>query len=144
MFEPTNVTSKGLQSILHLTDKEESNTSNYGGRVPAVWLSSTGVLRIEYPHNNTGTKTKTLSQPGPPVGKWTQITLTQESLSGNSRFRVLIDGVEKYNVENPHDGHFNNVRVYASNPWHTAQPGYIKNLSIKANLQETLLEGRDE
>ena len=133
MFKPTNVTSKRFKSILHLTDKEESNTRSYGGRVPAVWLSSSGqTMQIEYPKNNTETRVELL--PRPPVGKWTQITLIQENKSGNPRFRVLIDGVEKYNVENPHDGHFNNVRVYASNPWHSAQPGYIKNLSIKEKV----------
>ena len=69
-----------------------------------------------------------------PAGKWTQITLSQEYLSGKFRYRVLIDGVEKYNVENAQDGQFRDVRVYASNPWHDAQPGYIKDLSVKGKM----------
>ena len=140
MFKPTNVTMKGLKSILHLTDKDR-NSLTYGGRIPSVWLS-TASFHLEYARNNTATKTHTM--PGPPVGKWTQITIIQEDFSGKSRYRVLIDGVEKYNVENPQDGHFNNVRVYASDPWYNGQPGYIKNLSVKAKIQEALLEGKVE
>ena len=52
-----------------------------------------------------------------------------------------MDGVEKYNIENPQDKPFNNVKVYASDPWYNGQPGYIKNLSVKAKIQEALLEG---
>ena len=130
MFKPTNVTMKGLKSILHLTDKD-INTGSYGGRIPSVWLS-TASFHIEYARNNTGNRGHVL--PGPPVGKWTQITIIQEDFSGKSRYRVLIDGVEKYNVENPQDGHFNNVMVYVSNPWHIGQPGFIKNLTIKEKV----------
>jgi len=70
----------------------------------------------------------------PPIGKWTRITLSQENFSGEARYRVLIDGVEKYSVRNAQDGEFRNVRVYASNPWHEALPGYIKNLSVKSKI----------
>ena len=55
-----------------------------------------------------------------------------------------MDGLEKYNIENPQDKHFNNVRVYASDPWYNGQPGYIKNLSVKGKTQEALLEGKVE
>ena len=140
MFKPTNVTTKALKSILHLTDKEDINNANYGGRVPAVWLTSSGDFQIGCPKKNAGTRYHSLI--GPPVGKWTQITIIQEDFSGESIYRVLIDGVEKYNIENPQDEPFNNVRVYASNPWHNGQPGFIKNLSIKANLQKALLQGK--
>merc|ERR1719285_52171 len=127
MFKPTSLTSPGILSILHLTDKEERNSNTYGGRIPALWFYF-GKLRIESAKDNTRTRNHTLPQP--PIGKWTQITITQEYLSGKFRYRVLIDGVEQYNVENAQDGQFRNVRVYASNPWHEALPGYIKNLSV--------------
>ena len=132
MFKPTTVPAAGsLPSILHLTDKD-INTSSYGGRVPAVWFNSRGKLWIECSKNNTGNRGHSLR--GPQVGKWTQITFIQEDFLGKSRYRVLIDGVEKYNVENVQDKSFYNVRVYASNPWHSALHGYIKNLSIKGKV----------
>ena len=124
MFKPTSVSSSDIRSILHLTDKEDSN--RFG-----LWFYS-GELRIECAQDNTGVRTHTLPQP--PIGKWTRITLTQEYLSGQFRYRVLIDGVEKYNVRNAQEGEFRNVRVYASNPWHEALPGYIKNLSVKRKI----------
>ena len=131
MFKPTTYSGISYQSILHLTN-QSTNTAKYGGRVPALW-SYKGKLRIEYAKDNKGTRSHNL--PGPPAGKWTQITLSQEDLSGKFRFRVLINGVEKYNVENAQDGQFRDVRVYASDPWFTAQSGYIKDLSVKGKTQ---------
>ena len=52
MFKPTNVTTKALLSILHLTDKDR-NTGAYGGRIPAVWLNSNGLFYTECSQNNT-------------------------------------------------------------------------------------------
>ena len=124
MVKPTSVTSSDIRSILHLTDKEDSN--RFG-----LWFYS-GELRLECAQDKTGVRTLTLPQP--PIGKWTRITLTQEYLSGESRYRVLINGVEKYNVRNAQDGEFRNVRVYASNPWHEALSGYIKKLSVKGKI----------
>ena len=127
MFKPTSVSSSDIRSILHLTDKEDSN--RFG-----LWFYS-GELRIECAEDNAGKRGKrTITLPQPPIGKWTRITLAQEYLSGESRYRVLIDGVEKYNVRNAQDGQFRNVRVYASNPWHEVSPGYIKNLSVKGKI----------
>ena len=131
MFKPTTYSGISYQSILHLTN-QSTNTAKYGGRVPGLW-SYKGKLRIEYAKDNKGTWSHNL--PGPPAGKWTQITLSQEYLSGKFRFRVLIDGVVKYSVENAQDGQFRDVRVYASNPWFTAQSGHIKDLSVKGKTQ---------
>ena len=134
MFMPTHMTGS-LASILHLTDKEGVNTRSYGGRIIALWISSYGALHTECASNNTDTYAKLMPKSSwkasIQTGKWTQITITQEILSGKSWYRVFIDGVEKYKTENAQDGEFKNVLVYASNPWHSAQPGYIKNLSIK-------------
>ena len=129
MFKPTNVTTKAFVSILHLTDKDR-NTGSYGGRIPAVWLNTNGAFYIECSKNNAGNRG--FSLPAPQVGKWTQITFIQENLSGKLRYRLLMDGVEKYNIENPQDKPFKNVRVYATDPWYDGQPGHIKNLSVKA------------
>jgi len=135
MVKPTSVNSSDIRSILHLSDKpEEINTSRYGGRIPALWFYL-GELYIECAEDNGGKRGKrTHTLPQPPIGKWTRITLSQENLSGEARYRVLIDGVEKYNVRNAQDFEFRNVRVYASNPWHDALPGYIKNLSVKSKI----------
>jgi len=135
MVKPTSVNSSDIRSILHLTNKpEEINTSRYGGRIPALWFYL-GELYIECAEDNGGKRGKRAhTLPQPPIGKWTQITLSQENMSGEARYRVLIDGVEKYNVRNAQDGEFRKVRVYASNPWHDALPGYIKNLSVKSKI----------
>ena len=134
MFKPTVETAKGPQSILHMTDKKEENTASYGGRIPALWLDSFGRLRIECARDNIRERTHFLQ--GLHVGNWTQITVTQEYSSKllKSRYRVLIDGVERVNVENAQEGEFRDVRVYASNPWHDAQSGFIKDLSVKGKM----------
>ena len=133
MFKPTTYsTYSNFYNILHLTNMSDRNTNKYGGRVPALWSFKEELL-IECAKNGFIGQ-RTLKLPKPPAGKWTQITLSQEYLSGKSRYRVLINGVEKYNVENAQDGQFRDVRVYSSDPWFTAQSGHIKDLSVKGRF----------
>ena len=67
----------------------------------------------------------------PAVGEWIKIRVSQELLDNKLKYRVIIDGVEKINEENKNAAVFQNVKVFAANPWQKAQPGFVKNLSIK-------------
>ena len=62
--------------------------------------------------------------------RWTKIRVSQELLHGQFKYRIFIDGSEKLNVGNLKAVGFENVKVYAANPWFHAQAGAIKNLSI--------------
>ena len=52
-------------------------------------------------------------------------------------YRISIGGKEVYAVENSQPEEFKDVKVYASNSGHTAQPGSIRNLVIESRVQVT-------
>ena len=58
----------------------------------------------------------------PPIGEWTKIKF---------RNRISIDETEKFNAENSKAVGFKNMKVFTADPWYKAQPGFVKNLSIK-------------
>ena len=47
-------------------------------------------------------------------------------------FRIDIEGEEVHAVENSQPEEFQDVKVYASDPWHPAQPGSIRNLVVES------------
>ena len=65
----------------------------------------------------------------PTIG-YTNIEIIQEIENCKMMFRVFINGVEEHQVENTDPRVFENVAVYAGDPWHTAYGGYIEDLSI--------------
>ena len=62
--------------------------------------------------------------------EWTKVRISQEVQNEKLRYKVLLDDVEELNVVNSKPVEFENVKVYASNPWYQAQPGFVKNLSV--------------
>ena len=71
----------------------------------------------------------------PPVGAWTTIAISQTLEGGKYIYKITIGGKEVHAVENSQPKEFKAVKVYASNPWQEAQPGYIRNLVIETRLQ---------
>ena len=72
--------------------------------------------------------------PAPTIGKWTKIRVTQELEDGDLKYRTSVDDTEIFFTERSVAETFGNVKVFAADPWHPAQPGSIKNLSI--NVKE--------
>ena len=59
-------------------------------------------------------------------------------------YKVFIDGVERHSVENSKACQLGNVKVYAGDPWHQAQPGVINDLTVKIkNPWSTVFEWPD-
>ena len=125
-FKPTNSQHEGWTTIFHMTKGGEWD---YGIRTPAVFYHPGYCLQVTSVVNNNVNFYNLF--PAPTVGEWTKIRVSQELLDYKLKFRVLIDGVEKVNVENENAVVFQNVKVFASNPWNKAQPGFVKDLSIK-------------
>ena len=69
------------------------------------------------------------------VGEWTSIHISQTLEEGKYIYRITIGGEEVHAVENSEPEEFSDVKVYASDPWHNAQPGSIRNLVIKSRYQ---------
>ena len=126
MFKPTNYDNPGWTSIFRMTiggDRE-----NLGDRNPAVFFNpSRGLMIVNSLNDN---KDDYIDLPAPTIDKWTKIRISQEMVNEKIKLRIFIDEEEKLNAEHSKAVSFTNVKVYASDPWETAQPGSIKDLSI--------------
>ena len=127
LFKPTNLDNPDWTSIFHMTIG--GNAENLGDRNPAVFFRPSEGLMIVYSLNEY--KNKEIHFPAPTIDKWTKIRMFQKNENGNTKIKLFIDNKEMFRAVNSKPTSFENVKVYASDPWYPAQPGSIKNLSIK-------------
>ena len=126
LFKRTNSSTNEWTSIFHMTVGGDRST--IGDRTPAVFFNPNFGFQIASACNGSDNFNKDF--PAPPIDVWTKIKVSQELLHGQFKYRIFIDGSEKLNVGNLKAVGFENVKVYAANPWFHAQAGAIKNLSI--------------
>ena len=128
-------------NVLHLTNRD--NHGQHGDRIPAIFIFQNNQLHVASSVNgnpnhlySTWIKHK----------KWYKLEIQQVYKGGKVakflrsqickfrpfqyHYQVKLDGKLVQNVVNKHPRTFNNVRVYASNHWHAAINGKIKNLVI--------------
>ena len=128
MFKPTSLNFKGNEysvysNMFHMTTGKDSS------RTPAVFVRPGGGLHIATGLNNTANFYHDFPTQST-VGEWTKVRVCQEFQNGKLRYKVFLDDVEQLNVVNSKPVELENVKVYTSNPWYQAQPGFIKNLSV--------------
>ena len=112
---------------VHLTiggDKEE-----YGDRTPAIKFNPGKGMLIDSAVN--GDKKYGTMTDLPLVNTWTAILVSQEFINDKIIYSIKVEDKEVFSVENTDHREFTDVKVYASDPWYTAQPGYIKDLTIE-------------
>jgi len=126
MFKPTNYDNPDWTSIFHMTIG--GNYENLGDRNPAVFFHPSAGLMISYTLNDI--KNQQIHFPAPTIDKWTKIRMFQKNENGNTKIKLFIDNKEMFRAVNSKPTSFENVKVYASDPWYAAQPGSIKNLGI--------------
>ena len=131
-FKPSNYDNSGWTNLLHLTIG--GDYTNIGDRTPAIYF-------IPYIGMQVATAIGanpdfyTDSSTAPPVGEWSTLTLTQLKFGASTTVSVTINGVApSHPVENPTPQEFSSVKVFASDPFYPAQPGFMKNLVIKTSL----------
>jgi len=127
LFKPTNLDNPDWTSIFHMTIG--GNYENLGDRNPAVFFHPSAGLMISYTLNDI--KNQQIHFPAPTIDKWTKIRMFQKNENGNTKVKLFIDNKEMLSAVSSKPTSFENVKVYASDPWYPAQPGSIKNLSIK-------------
>ena len=67
----------------------------------------------------------------PELGKWTRIEISQEMFHKKYIFKVIIGGKQVYSIENNQPAAFTDVKLYISDPWYKAQPGFIRALTVQ-------------
>ena len=118
-------------NILHLTTGD--NDCCYGSRIPVIFFWPPEGLLIKSAISGENQQGALFASPT--IG-YTTIEIIQEIDEGcKMMFRVFINGVEEHQVENTDPRVFENVAVYAGDPWHLAHDpdymlGYIQDLSI--------------
>ena len=86
-------------------------------------------MHIKYHGNKTDIHADHI--PLPPTNRWTSITASQKK---NGVLSLMVGGYwqKTYTVQHPHTQLLKNVKVYASNPFQAATPGYMCGFTIKA------------
>ena len=115
----------GHVNILHMTTGD--NDCCYGSRIPVIFFWPPEGLLIKSAISGENQQGALFASPT--IG-YTNIEIIQEIKECKMMFRVVINDVEVHKVENTDPRVFENVAVYAGDPWHMAYGGYIENLSI--------------
>jgi len=133
-FKPTEyITGTAINdwtSLIHLTIGR--NKAQHGDRTPAIFLHKDLGFCIASSVNDDDDFYQKL----PPIGNWTMIEICQREEDGEFTFYVSMEAKEVYSVKNNKPREFYDVKVYASNPWYTAQPGSIRNLTVETKLED--------
>lgn len=136
--------SPGWKNVLHLTTGDSNK--RYGNRIPLVNVRNSGKLHINSAVN--GEKAYTYDHPPVLIAKtWINIEIQQKAENEKVEaywlsapfsptfmfqffFQIAIDNVVVHTVENKEPASFNDVTVYASNPWKNSVVGKMRNLLI--------------
>ena len=128
--KPTAFLQQQWGNVIHLT--LSSNNESYGDRIYAVWLTADGDINFSVSIN--GSQINKLFTLISPLMKWTKIKGIQRFINGIYVFTIYIAEVNVYTVENNDPTDFRFVKVYISDPWYDAQPGFLRNIYIDAFL----------
>ncbi|XP_047137853.1 uncharacterized protein LOC100198704 isoform X2 [Hydra vulgaris] len=112
------------RNVIHFTIG--SNIGNYGDRVPGVWFhqNGNGGLHIAAPINGNANRyfdTKPLA-----LNEWTNVEISQKLEESVYIYIIKINGESVFAEENTQPKSFEDVKVYASDPWYPVQDGSIK------------------
>ena len=102
----------------------------YGDRTPAIFFLSNPDMHLTSAIDGNHNYNKDLNMTMP-VNQWSSITLSQEKSNGVVTFRIEVNGAEAWAMVNTQPKEFKSVKVYASDPWYEARPGFIKALTIQ-------------
>ena len=106
---------------------------SYGDRLPAVFfLPSANKMKVAVSINGKSNHQKEFAFTGSP-NSWTKINISQRFIGGRFLFRVFVGGKKVEEVENRQPKEFEDVKVYAGNPWFEAAPGLIRNITVRAS-----------
>ncbi|XP_012561136.2 uncharacterized protein LOC100214441 isoform X1 [Hydra vulgaris] len=128
-IKPTRIIWNFWGSVLLLTTG--SSVDVYGGRNPGVWFHEDGSGRLRIHASVSGNPhyyfdTKILLN----LNQWSKVRIYQSFIGGKYWFSVDINGVNIHRVENSDARDFENMKIYASQPFHSAQHGFMSDLLI--------------
>ena len=122
-------------SVLQLTTG--GKVGQHGDRTPAIFFRKNERVLISsscggVPNYQPLTKEKAAL---PPLREWSEIEVGQREEDGEFTFYISLYGEQVHYTRNSQPREFTNVKIYASNPWHPAQPGSIRNLIVETKVE---------
>nr|XP_047133475.1 uncharacterized protein LOC105845120 [Hydra vulgaris] len=128
---------KGLKSVLHLTLNKD--IGDYGDRNPGVWFHEDGSGKLIIAAAINSNANYYIETSSLPLNQWSTIKIGQSFLDGKYWFSVFLNGVNIHKTENSDARDFRNLKVFASDIWHSSQNGSIADLLIINGKAENLV-----
>ncbi|XP_047146021.1 uncharacterized protein LOC124818955 [Hydra vulgaris] len=123
--------SYGFHSVLHFA--VGNDTSEIGDRALALWLRpyepNYKGFHITAPIN--GKRNREIYIDAPPLNVWTHVVISQQRIDDKYVFTIDVNGTNAFSENNANPQKFENVKVFASDPWYPSQDGSIKNLILE-------------
>ena len=113
------------RSVIRLTTG--GNMDILGDRNPAVFFLHDKVQIASAINNNIN---NVFNIERIPLKKWSLLKILQQFINHSYVFRIYLNGSNVYSVVNKMPLELSNVKVYAADPWHAAQSGFIRNLIV--------------
>jgi len=123
------------QNVIHLTTGGDNN--GRGSRIPNVNFrgtrpSSSGArMQICSAINWSGNSCR-YARSLVPKGQWTKVEISQQPEGQYHRYKVVVGGQQVYSIVNTKAQEYENVKVYAADPFHTTAKASIRNLELKS------------
>ena len=117
------------KNIIHLTTGGKND--QYGGRTPGAWLFVNSLGRVmQIGSAINGKKDYKYEIKEIRKNTWIKVSISQVLVNGDYVYMIRIDGKEVHRTINEQAEIFQNVKIYASNPWDKPLDGKIRKLVI--------------
>ena len=121
----------GFHNIIHFTTG--NHTGSPGARIPAVFVNG-GLEILHICSDVDDNHNHCLNTDKVQLNTWIDIEIRQDLIDGVYKYKILIDGILKHEQINSVPVVHRNVKLYVSDIWYPAQPGFIRNLAYNAGL----------
>nr|XP_047125003.1 uncharacterized protein LOC101240703 isoform X4 [Hydra vulgaris] len=128
----------GYHSVIHLTIG--SNYGQYGDRVPGIWFNDKGDGSIYISAPISGNINKFFITNPIKLNNWSNVKVSQILKNFDYVYTIRLNGEVVFTYINNNVQSFDNVKVYASDPWHDVQDGLIRNLFIITGISSNGLQ----
>ena len=114
-----------------------NNDIGLGSRIPSInIIQENGNLSVQINSDVNGDYRHAYLIPTERIQlkTWITINISQTKVGGDFQYGVELNGELLHMVKNTQPQAFDNVKIYISDPWIPALPGYVRNVYIKGKV----------
>ena len=123
----------GCYNIFHATIKGDPDDNGS----PGIWIRLKNGQMFVYVYSEVGGDTLfTYSTPFDPLqlNKWVIIDVSQTKVAGGYQNTVKMNGNVVYTENNTNTRQSENMKIYITDPWYSAVPGYVRNVYLTGKV----------